>query len=668
MNNKIENIEIGGGGVKNILGKYKPEEAIAEFIWNGFDAQAKEVCIDFEETGVFGNLIKIIISDNGYGIPQNNLNQKFKPFFESEKSKINIDSKHHSLMHGRNGVGRLTFFTFANKAKWTTRYKQGGDIFEYDIEISSNNLENYTGSNTSLRKVIKKNTGTVVVFDGIRIISKLYMLEKVADYLRQEFGWFLELYKTKGISIKINGKRLDYENIIGERDIAKFIYKKNNVVFDVSFIRWKQSLQNEYSKFYLIDSENNENWKDTTKLNNKADNFFHSVFVKSVFFDDFFYDEKQAEGKKTLIGKSKNDEEYKFFESELTNYLRKKRKPFLKEFADKLVEQYEKDGIIPSFKTEWEQLRKTELEDVVKELYQVQPKIFSASSIEQKKTFVRFLNALLSSNEREQILKIISEVVDLDFDEREELLKMLHVTKLSNIIRTIKLITDRYKIVNNLKELVFNEELKANERDHIQKIVDEHFWLFGEQYHLIASTEEKFEKALRSYLHYLGRTKDDVIITHPDKNKEMDIFLCRQDKLSDRIENVVIELKSPTVNLGEKEVSQVKKYMNVVISQDQFNGNKTFWEFILVGNRFDTSGFIEGELRNSESHGEVRKGLIFKNDKYKIYVRKWSDIFSDFECRHNFLEKELSLERNKLAIKYSTAKDIIEASTNVITK
>jgi hypothetical protein len=668
MNNKIENIEIGGGGVKNILGKYKPEEAIAEFIWNGFDAQAKEVCIDFEETGVFGNLIKIIISDNGYGIPQNNLNQKFKPFFESEKSKINIDSKHHSLMHGRNGVGRLTFFTFANKAKWTTRYKQGRDIFEYDIEISSNNLENYTGSNTSLRKVIKKNTGTVVVFDGIRIISKRYMLEKVVDYLRQEFGWFLELYKTKGISIKINGKRLDYENIIGERDIAKFIYKKNNVVFDVSFIRWKQSLQNEYSKFYLIDSENNENWKDTTKLNNKADNFFHSVFVKSVFFDDFFYDEKQAEGKKTLIGKSKNDEEYKFFESELTNYLRKKRKPFLKEFADKLVEQYEKDGIIPSFKTEWEQLRKTELEDVVKELYQVQPKIFSASSVEQKKTFVRFLNALLSSNEREQILKIISEVVDLDFDEREELLKMLHVTKLSNIIRTIKLITDRYKIVNNLKELVFNEELKANERDHIQKIVDEHFWLFGEQYHLIASTEEKFEKALRSYLHYLGRTKDDVIITHPDKNKEMDIFLCRQDKLSDRIENVVIELKSPTVNLGEKEVSQVKKYMNVVISQDQFNGNKTFWEFILVGNRFDTSGFIEGELRNSESHGEVRKGLIFKNDKYKIYVRKWSDIFSDFECRHNFLEKELSLERNKLAIKYSTAKDIIEASTNVITK
>lgn len=666
MTKKVESIKLGGGGVKSILGRYKPEEAIAEFIWNGFDAHANEVRIDFGEPDAFGGLAKIVISDNGYGIPQDGLDRKFKPFFDSEKAERNIDSKHHSLTHGKNGVGRLTFFTFANKATWTTCYKRGSDTFEYDISISSKNLENYEGSNTALKKVDKCNKGTRVVFEGIRDVTKDQATGKINDYLKQEFGWFLELFKSRGVSIKIDGEELNYESIVEDRDTTKFTHKGTGATFDVSFIRWKRGLSKEYSKFYLIDSENNEKWKDTTKLNRKGDSFFHSVFAKSSFFDEFIYNEKQKEGEVTLIGKTKNDEEYKFFEEELTNYLRKKRKPFLKEFADRLVDEYEKNGVIPEAKTEWDQVRKAQLEDVVRELYQVQPKIFGASSLEQKKTFVRFLDTLLVSDERDQILKIVSEIVDLDFNERKDLLTLLQSTTLSNIIRTMKLITNRRKVVNNLKELVFNKKLNANERDHVQKIVDEHYWLFGEKYHLITTTEAKFEKALRGYLHYLGRKDDNITMEHPDKNKEMDIFLCRQNKFSNTVENVVVELKSPKVSLGEKEVSQVKKYMRVILSEPQFNGENTTWEFILAGNKFDTSGFIEGELKSNEGHGERNRGLIHKNDKYKIYVRKWSDIFSDFECRHKFLEERLKIKRDAFSCEYVTANEIVRASSELV--
>lgn len=657
MSNKIENIEIGGNGVKSILHTYKPEEAIAEFIWNGFDAQASEVSVSFEELGGLGALATIIIKDNGYGIPQDKLNQKFKPFFESEK--LSGDNRHHSLTHGKNGVGRLTFFTFAKKATWKTCYKNGDDFFEYEIEIKSDNLENYTGSNTSLKKIAGP-TGTKVVFEGINELTKSLLLGPITTYLKQEFGWFLELFKHRKLSIKINGEELNFSDIVGERDKTQFVYEKTNTVFDVYFIRWNASLQTEYSKYYLLNSDNDEKWKDTTKLNNKGDNFYHSVYVKSKFFDNFVYDVKQGDGQNTLIGKSKNDEEYKFFENELTNYLRKKRKPFLKEHANQLIREYESEGVIPEFKKdEWEQSKRAELEDVVRGLYQIQPKIFSASSIEQKKTFVRFLNALLGSDEREQILAIVNEVVELDFDERETLLKLLRSTKLSGIIRTIKLISDRYEVVDQLKELVFNKALKANERDHLQKMIDENYWLFGEQFHLVASTEAKFEKALREYTHILTGKDQATKINHDNKNMEMDIFLCRQNKLIDSIENIVVELKSPSINLGEKEVSQVKKYMGVILSQDQFNGEKTNWDFILVGNKFDTSGYIEGELKNAEHHGERNQGLIFKNDKYRIYVKRWSDVFTGFDCRHKFLEEKLTLQRDVLAKKYSSADEIV---------
>jgi len=57
----------------------------------------------------------------------------------------------------------------------------------------------------------------------------------------------------------------------------------------------------------------------------------------------------------------------------------------------------------------------------------------------------------------------------------------------------------------------------------------------------------------------------------------------------------VVELKRPTVALGEDQLSQVKKYMQVIRKDDGFN---------LVGNKFNTSGYVEGELDNNKSHGE----------------------------------------------------------------
>ena len=140
-----DEIQLGGDGVKSILSAYSPQESIAEYIWNGFDAGATSIDISYEENEL-GSLRSITIADNGSGIPQGLLSVKFKPFHESEKALKKIDSKHHSLLHGKNGVGRLTFFTFANIARWTTVYKKSSKLYKYDIEIKSDDLHSYTGA------------------------------------------------------------------------------------------------------------------------------------------------------------------------------------------------------------------------------------------------------------------------------------------------------------------------------------------------------------------------------------------------------------------------------------------------------------------------------------------------------------------------------------------
>ncbi len=211
--------------------------------------------------------------------------------------------------------------------------------------------------------------------------------------------------------------------------------------------------------------------------------------------------------------------------------------------------------------------------------------------------------------------------------------------------------------VSDLKLLLFNDSLGANEVKHIQKMIEKHYWLFGEQYNLVTAAEPNFEEALRRFLHYLHKEYEDSSITHPDKLKQMDIFAVRQDIAHNRYNNVVIELKHPNIALGETQLSQVKKYMSVILSNEQFNADNMTWEFYLIGNKFSNSGFIEGELESNKNHGEPH--LVYKVKQYKIYVLRWSEIFAEFEMRHSFLNDKLKLEQERLQKSYSSADQIV---------
>ena len=130
-------IEIGTPGIRKALNKYSPMSAIAEFIWNGFDAGADLVDIQYDANEL-GYINALRIVDNGSGIDYSELGKKFKPFLHTNKV-FDPDETHYgpSARHGKNGIGRLTFFKFAERAIGTTVYKVKLDGFrEYSIEIN----------------------------------------------------------------------------------------------------------------------------------------------------------------------------------------------------------------------------------------------------------------------------------------------------------------------------------------------------------------------------------------------------------------------------------------------------------------------------------------------------------------------------------------------------
>ncbi len=159
---------------------------------------------------------------------------------------------------------------------------KGKKRFRYSIRINSSSLNKFEPTSSEL---CDDQTGTLVAFEQIHhSFTAHYCETKVLEFLKKEFGWFLELNRNKHVELIFNGKRLDFSSMVSDREDFKLYHAESKTHFSVRFVQWKEHLQ-EFSKFYFLNSEHQEKFKENSRLNNKGDNFYHSIFVTSDYFD-----------------------------------------------------------------------------------------------------------------------------------------------------------------------------------------------------------------------------------------------------------------------------------------------------------------------------------------------------------------------------------------------
>lgn len=445
----MDNIQITSYGVKRSLSKFTEIEAIIEYIWNGFDARATKITINttFNELGAIKDLS---IEDNGHGINRNKLDDKFKPFFQSEKleQQLQEKKKQNSTFHGKNGVGRLTFFKFSNNATWTTIYNdEDGKNKKYSIFVSDDDLTKYTPSELN---TTSEPCGTTVTFKNLTSDINLSELE---SEIKSEFCWYLALNKNKNYEININGKTLIINDLITEIDNGLILIGENK--FEWEFINWNISLKKEYSRYYFIKSNLEESFKEHTTFNNKGDKFYHSIYVKSEFFDNFIFNKNEIDSSQYSMFQSQNDT-YKTLITKLDSIISDKRTPYIRKYSKKIIDDleeikafdnYNQDDIIDNYK-------KCTLQNFIQELYIIEPKIFAQLNKEQKLTMVRLLDASMNSSDKDNLFKILNSVLNLSSDEKEKLSKLLETTPLNNITKTINFLIDRLKSLNYFERMV----------------------------------------------------------------------------------------------------------------------------------------------------------------------------------------------------------------------
>ena len=286
--------------------------------------------------------------------------------------------------------------------------------------------------------------------------------------------------------------------------------------------------------------------------------------------------------------------------------------------------------------------------DLTKELYCLEPRIFHKLKDIQERSLLAFLKLLLSSEERENVLTAVEQIVQLTTEQRTQFASILKKTHLENIIDTIAFVENRYRIIEILKRIIFDLGNYANERDHIQKIVEQNYWLFGEQFNL-ASADKTMHRALEqyNYLLYGAKNATQPLPQEAEAERRMDIFLCNSRNVETAFgsyieENIIVELKAPTVRLNKTVLRQIEDYMDYIRDHAQFNSSQRRWKFIAVCKEVDDH--VKAQYDTFKDRG--KPGLVYQSGNYEIYAYTWSDVFTSFDLRHSFMLNKLKYDRN----------------------
>ena len=630
-------------------------DALCEYVWNSFEANATSVSIDYIPNELNG-IAEIIITDNGGGIAYDSLDRTFGAFLDSQKNGKSLQIK----TKANKGKGRFSCFSFADFAEWSTVTNTPDGRIAYTIKLENTDKNQCNVSDPS---PTTRSTGTRLIISGIDgICEDNLSFAQLEDTMLKSFAWYLYLNKDKKTSLTINGVELDYRNHINADASVEKKVSISGIPFKIVLIVWNEKIKENFC-VYMLDEEGVVRSKDTTTFNRNAVDFNHSVFVTSPFF--LGRSNVKLNGKRTDIEEQISlnvYEEDKAVLKELSQTIQDIIEAGLHQHmvaqVDKAIAKMENRNSFPAFPNDfYGQMRKKDLMQVTKEIYRIQPGIFHNLRPIQEKSLLGFLNLLLNSEERENILPIIDEIVQLSPEQRQEFASVLKRTHLENIIATIRFIEDRYKVIEVLKAVVFDHAGYANERDHVQKIVEQHYWLFGEQYHLVTA-DKRMQKALENYLYLLygDRTPNPELTPDEDELRRMDIFACAARRTEDANgnaiqENLVVELKAPKIVLTKTVLRQIEDYMDYVRKQPSFNSQFRRWKFIAVCSSVDDD--VKARYGSQQSKG--KKGLVTEIDNYEVYALTWDDVFQSFDLRHAFLLDKLHMDKDAITAEIEKA-------------
>lgn len=606
----------------------RPVPALAELIWNSLDADATRVFVEFEYGDLAGGMSKITIRDNGVGFPRDKASGLFTSLGGSWKRLTRVTGDGRQI-HGQEGKGRYKAFALGRSVTWHVVHRDGQHAANFDVSLFADNLTDV--AITPELPTSDERGVTVVIRDLHHNFQTLDSDEGMQD-LAETFALYLANYPN--VQIEVSGRRVDPASAMIGAPVTKDLPPIGSAggvtsPSSVQIIEWKSASKR---TLYLCSADGFP--LDTAETRFHIQGFAFSAYLRSSYIENL-----QKAG---LLGLAELDPELEIAVDSAREAIKAHFRERAAEDARSVVDEWKEEKVYPfegEAKGPVEVAERQVFEIVAAQVQRLAPEIGGGS----KKGKALHLRMLRNALERgpEELQLILREVLDLPVVKQRELASLLQETSLSSIISAAKTVGDRLKFLTALETIVYDPEKKGTlkERTQLHKILAQETWLFGEEYHLWVS-DLGLRKVLERHKQHLDPDLviDTPVKVHGQRTAIVDLMFSAQATrhLADEVENLVVELKAPKVNIGWKEVGQIRTYASAVRKDDRFNRvKKVRWHFIIISNDYDES--TDDLIRSVDPE----KRLILRDGNYTIQVMTWGEVIQENRARLLFFQQRL---------------------------
>ncbi len=608
--------------------KARTHVAIAELVWNAFDADATHVDIHVVDGDLGAHTV--IVSDNGKAFPFEDIEKCFGNLGASWKRTVR-QTADKRVMHGKEGRGRFRSLSIGRVCEWRVTFKGGNGYSSFTITVRADDPRDYRYTDP-VKVDGSSHTGVEVRITEIHDDAELAAGGMKSELL-QIFAPYLADYKPK---VLLNGEALDPGVLIRKiehYELSPIVAGDTQYPAKLRLVEWKTE---PIRALFLCDENGFPFVKTDTRFREAQAGLFsaylHSTYIGNLAAQDAVALAEMDPAVETAKAEARATIERHFSAQQHHRVVR-------------LVEQWKEQRVYP-----YQGEPRTKVETVERRVFDlvavnVNDNLpgFQDTSAKQKRFTLRVLRQAIEHSP-EELQKVLFEVLELPSARVKELADLLDRTTLSSVISAARLIADRLDFLDGLDQLLFCRDLKKHfkERSQLQRLLVNHTWVFGEQFALTAE-DKSLTTVLREHAKLLGEPVDidDAPVRRADGSAGIvDLMLSRQLKHTrfEEREHLVVELKRPTVTLGATQVQQIQSYANAVRNDPRFRTTKVRWHFWLIGNEMDA------DADSLAAQSNRPPGLVFESPNSAVWVKTWAQVLDDNRSRLAFLREKLEYE------------------------
>ena len=611
----------------------RPVPALAEFIWNSLDADARVVDVYFQYNEL-GTLDRIVIRDDGKGMDRRDAPDFFGSLGGSWKRSAN-STPSGRFLHGRDGRGRFKAFSIGRVADWQVTYGSGAGLSTYVATMTASDMRTVALSDETPAPA-GAHCGVTLTITEISRTAPSFVSTEAMQELTELFALYLSNYR--GVAVSIDGKRIDpSETIATQTTIALADIDVDGTKHSASLeiVEWKSMT---HRSLYLC----NEQGFPLVELERR---FHTGDFQFSAYLKTSYTTELQREGTLELaemnprIAAVANEAVLA-----IKDYFRKRSaenaRSFVAEWKDEQIYPYTGEA-----KSRVEEVERQVFDIVAVNVAQSLPD-FAATPPKAKALHLRLLKQAIEKSP-DDLQLILGEVLKLPKRKQEEFAALLKDASLSGIISASKVVADRLRFLTGLEAILFDADKKQRlkERSQLHRILAQNCWIFGEEYNLSVD-DRSLTAVLRKHLEIAGGHRVvDAPVRHVTKERGIvDLVLSRAIKRHsiDEITHLVIELKAPKVKIGKDEILQVEEYAMSVAQDERFRGVNVRWEFFVISD--DYTDYAKFRMKNFPGD---RQGKIHEADGQTVWVKTWAQVLAENRARMQFFQERLEFQADE---------------------